>query len=379
MIKDNILHKVLHMYQQSQAEEIVDMTLSSSFLKPDQSIIDQLKNTLDDEIVYTYSPGAYQQKFKTCFIEYINHLYSVKLKDTQILPCGGTNQIIASTLFSLLENGDTILLPSPGYPAYQTGAQAFHLNIFNYNTMNSSEEIYQEIITKINSVKPKLVLLNFPNNPTGKMLTQAQYKAIIKASRENDCMILNDCILNDFDFYQEKFSIFNTADSYENILELHSFSKAHALSGIRVGCIYGDEKLLHSVRNARYIYEFDLGALALNAGILTMQHGQEMVQYTRSYVKENLDVLIKTLNETNTDYIKPKGGVSILAKLPVNHINAQEFCLQFYEQYGIKVLPGTIYGEGFNDVFRITLMQKRQAFHKFSEKYKAYLDQMNAS
>lgn len=376
MIKDNVLHSALQMYGETIAEQAIDMTLSSSFLKPDQRIIKQLKTTLDDETVYTYSPGGYQQRFKQYFIDFIEDMYAIKLDEAQILPCAGTNQIIASSLFALLEQGDTVLLPSPGYPAYQNMAEQFQLTTHYYDTIESSEAILADILFKVNSLKPKLILLNFPVNPTGRMLSLEQYQSIIQAARRAKSIILNDCILNDFDFYKPKFSIFNSVDTYDGILELYSFSKAHSMSGIRVGCLYGDQQLLHPIRNARYIYEFDVGAFALQAGMLAMQHSDETLENSKHYIQDNLEGLVKVLDQTKTSYIMPDGGVSVLAQIPVNHIDVTTFCQQFYYYYGVKVLPGSIYGEGFDNVFRITLMQTKQAFEQFAVKYPAFIDQL---
>tara|TARA_R110002167_G_scaffold161967_2_gene358192 strand:+ start:532 stop:1665 length:1134 start_codon:yes stop_codon:yes gene_type:complete len=371
-MKQSVLHKVLESFGESQAKNIIDLTLSSSFIKPKSVIIDSIKDALNDPVIYTYGVGNYESEYKNEIKLYLHEKYGIKLGQDNILPCAGTKQIIGHTLFSLLINDDSVLIPSPGYPAYKNMCEQFKLRFSTYDTTGQSDDIAHQIIDKIESYKPKLIVLNFPCNPTGRCLTTSQYVQIIEKSKEHGVYILHDNILDDFSPNENPISLFSLDIYNDMILELSSFSKMHGMSGLRIGCVYGHQNLLKVIKASRQIFEFNVPALSLHAGICALKNRDDSF---KDYIFQNMELVENTFIETNTKYIVPDGGVSILAEIPFD-IDSISFCSEFYKYYGVKTLPGIIYGEKHDKYFRVTLMSLQESLHDFDRLYKNYINKI---
>lgn len=276
-----------------------------------------------------------------------------------ILIFTGAEEAIFIFMNVILNKGDNLIVQ---YPAYQSLYQLAESNDCEVRKwiMNSDDDWNLDIeqIKLMINPKTKAIVINFPHNPTGKMITKEEYKKIVEVARENNLYLFSDEVYKYLEF-NSKDRLPSACDLYDNAVTLGVMSKAFGLAGLRIGWIATRNKELYNKIASMKDY-----TTICNSGPseflseIALRNKDNLLKRNLDIINKNLLVLDKFFDNHNHifDWIEPSGGSICFPQL-INDVPADEFCKKLLQKEGILLIPSTIFDFG-NSHFRIGFGRK---------------------
>jgi len=288
--------------------------------------------------------------FREALAKYISKKFNVGVTDENIIVSPGARFSIFSAISTLLNPGDEMIVIEPSWPAYKDCAINAGIKVRTINT--TLEEKWEPSIEQIKNVintNTKMIVLNYPNNPTGKILPEKLQDSIIEVAKENNLYVLSDEIYSQYAIANWK-SILSY--NYEKSIVTQSFSKSHAMTGFRVGYGIASKQIIKKMAK--------LEALCLT-------NVSEPIQYVAmkaldadttnnsKIIQKRLDKLSEKAKEMGLEFIIPDGAMYIFAKINQENFDGVEFANNSLEK-GLAVAPGEGFGN-YKNFIRISACQ----------------------
>jgi len=288
--------------------------------------------------------------FRETLAKYVSKKFNVEITDENIIVSPGARFSIFSAISTLLNPGDEMIVIEPSWPAYKDCAINAGIKVRTINT--TLEEKWEPSIEQIKNVintNTKMIVLNYPNNPTGKILPEKLQDSIIEVAKENNLYVLSDEIYSQYAIANWK-SILSY--NYEKSIVTQSFSKSHAMTGFRVGYGIASKQIIKKMAK--------LEALCLT-------NVSEPIQYVAmkaldadttnnsKIIQKRLDKLSEKAKEMGLEFIIPDGAMYIFAKINQENFDGVEFANNSLEK-GLAVAPGEGFGN-YKNFIRISACQ----------------------
>ncbi|WP_148686692.1 aminotransferase class I/II-fold pyridoxal phosphate-dependent enzyme [Candidatus Nitrosocosmicus hydrocola] len=343
---------------EAQGKNIIHMEVGEPDFPPPVEVRNEL-NTIYDKGKFHYTQTAGIVELRERLSKYITNFFTVqaknKLADSLINP----NNIIVTpggrfgifiTLSSLLRPGDEIIVIEPAWPACQDCANYLGVKtrIVKSNLDRDWEPDLDEIENQIN-INTKIICLNYPNNPTGKILSRETLQKIVNLASKSNLYVLSDEVYCNY-AYKPFESIINFG--YEKAILISSFSKTFAMTGFRVGFAFSlDKNIIEKLTKVQ--------ALALTSVAEPMQYCASLAlgsdpQIYRQIMKERIDVVCDGLKKLPFEYVVPNGAMYVYARinkeLKITDLKLVEALLD----NGLAVAPGSGFGSSYSDFIRIS-------------------------
>jgi aspartate aminotransferase len=288
--------------------------------------------------------------FREELAKYISKKFNVEVTHENILVSPGARFSIFSAISTLLNPGDEMIVIEPAWPAYKDCALNAGIKVRTINT--TLEEKWEPSIEQIKNIinaNTKMIVLNYPNNPTGKILPEKLQDSIVELAKENDLYILSDEIYSQYANTSWK-SILNY--NYEKSIVTQSFSKSHAMTGFRIGYAITSKQIIDKM--------VKLEALCLTnvsepIQYIAMKALEADTSNNSKIIQKRLIMLSKKAKEMGLEFIIPEGAMYIFAKINQKGFDGVEFANNSLEK-GIAVAPGEGFGN-YKNFIRISACQ----------------------
>ena len=349
----------------NQGVNIINLGIGSPDLPPHPDVIELLNQSAQIPENNGYQPYRGVKELRAAFSDWYKTIYRVAIQpDKQILPLMGSKEGIMHISMAFCNPGDRILISNPGYPAYTAAAKLLNLDIQYYHLTEENDWLpdFDELEELCNE-KCKIVWINYPHMPTGKIASTEQLAKIVGWARYRNVLLVNDnpysLILND-----KPESILSFLDDYKDLIELNSLSKSHHMAGWRIGMIGASEENIHHILKVKT--NFDSGMYkpiqlaAIEALRLDKKWYEKInTEYTarRKMVWELLDNLLCT-------YKKMGAGLFVWAKIPESFSNSYEFSDYLLYTIGIFAAPGNIFGQNGQKYIRFSLCADKETLNQ---------------
>jgi len=293
-----------------------------------------------------YGPAKGLPEFRTKLAEFTNENFDTKINSENVMVTPGARFGVFVSITTLLDPGDEMIVIEPAWPAYRQCAINAGIKVRTVKTTLESkwEPSIDEILSCIND-NTKMIVLNYPNNPTGKILPKKLQDQIVEISKKHNLYILSDEIYSNYS-NKEWTSILSY--NYERSIITQSFSKSHSMTGYRIGYLISNQKIVERL-------------VKLEALCLT--NVSEPIQYTAmKSLEDDVTDNVKIMNERlvkleeickdmELEFVRPDGAMYIFArtKEPINFSELSEELLN----YGVAIAPGIGFGD-YNEFFRIS-------------------------
>lgn len=322
---------------EAQGKKIIHMEVGEpDFLPPEEAKV-ALTQVYDKGFV-KYGEARGLSKFRTALAEYVSKMFSVNVKQENILVSPGARFAIFSAINTLLKPGEEIIIIEPAWPAYKDCA--LFAGIKTRSIKTTLENRWEPSIKQIEeAVAPntRMIVLNYPNNPTGKILPVELQDNIIEIAKKNNLYVLSDEIYSQYAYSRWK-SILGY--NYEKSIVTQSFSKSHSMTGFRIGYAIASKDIIEKMTK--------LHALCLTNVSEPIQYVAQQVldadvsENTR-IIKSRIESLVRKAKEMNLEFVNPDGAMYIFARIHGLN-NGVEFANNLLEK-GLAIAPG----EGFGD------------------------------
>ncbi|WP_286244352.1 pyridoxal phosphate-dependent aminotransferase [Methanobacterium ferruginis] len=337
-------------------------------IPPPINVKNAVKKALDgNKTFYSHSKGIYQLRIELC--NYYNQLYDVDFKpETDILITPGAKQALLYTILGSVDAGEEVIIPIPSWVTYSEIVKIAGGNpILVDCEENHDFELSSDIIDDNLNEKTKVVIINSPNNPTGKIIPQKTLKEINEICLENDILLVCDEIYDRM-IYDEKHhnSILSVNSNLNNCVLINGFSKTYSMTGWRLGYIISNSTLINVFTKFQQNSITCPNTFAQFGAIEALSGGGDFVRESLDIYQKNRDYLLSEIEKLkNFDIIKPEGGLYVFIKVSKVTTDTYDFCFDLLERFKISLLPGEEFGNNTKEYVRICLGTNLENLEKF--------------
>lgn len=326
-----------------------------------------------------YGPTAGKLELRKAVAKYLADTRNVDYnpEDEILITNGGTEALTAIT-FSLLNPGDKVLVPTPVFSLYfpiitLTGAECIQVDTSDDGFVLTPEKLQSEI-DKHGDVK--MILLNYPCNPTGRAYPEDLLRRLGKILHDNNILIVADEMYSELTYDQEHFSL---ATIYpEQTLLVSGLSKSHAMTGWRLGYIAGPAPLIGEIYKMHGFMVTCVNDIAQDAAVEALNNGREdPVAFRKEYQKRR-DFVVDRMEKMGFDIATPDGAFYVFAKIPAQFGKDDfNFALDLAKKAKVGVIPGSAFGAGGEGYIRISYAASDEKLQKAMDQIKQYLDTLD--
>lgn len=325
---------------------------------PSNLYLDKFCELIRDKNAHLYPGYGANGEFSNALINWYKKRFNVSLENSQILPLLGAKDGVSHLPQALLDRGDEVLVPDPGYPAFSDPALMVGAKVVHYNLSEDNDfKISLEEMRKKISAKTKFIWVNFPSNPTGQVAAILELEKIVEFAREEKFLIVYDNAYSEitFDGYIAP-SILQIDGAKDLAVEIGSFSKTYSFAGFRMGWIVGNSDIISALAKVKSQLDSGLSTPLQNLGAFALNNPDKVwhKKMIASY-KKRRDIISGKLRLLGLTITQPKGGLYIWAKIPPNAKNSDEFCMQLLQSKQILLTPGTAFGKNGERFVRVSI------------------------
>ncbi|ABX12442.1 aminotransferase class I/II-fold pyridoxal phosphate-dependent enzyme [Nitrosopumilus maritimus] len=334
---------------EQQGKNIIHMEVGEPDFLPPTIVKDALEEVYDKGFL-KYGQAKGMPIFREALAKHVNKKFNANVSQENIIVSPGARFSIFTAITTLLNPGDEIVVIEPAWPAYKDCALNSGIKVRTINTSfeNKWEPSIEQIQNTINS-NTKMIVLNYPNNPTGKILPEKLQDQIIEIAKKNNLYVLSDEIYSEYVKSSWK-SILSY--NYEKSIVTQSFSKSHAMTGFRIGYAIADANVIEKMSKLEALC---LTNVSEPIQYIAMKALEADTSNNNKTVQSRLDVLIQKANEMNLDIIVPDGAMYIFARVNKEGFDGVQFANNILER-GLAVAPGEGFGD-YKNFIRISACQ----------------------
>jgi aminotransferase len=291
--------------------------------------------------------------------------------EDEVLITVGVSEGLDLAVRALVEPGDEVLYHEPSYVSYNPIVQfAYGVPVAIQTKKENGFRLTREELEAAVTPKSKLLLLNYPNNPTGAALSQAEVEDIAAFAIEHDLIVLTDEIYDELTYERDHFSIISVPGMRERTIYLHGFSKAWAMTGWRMGFTCAPPELTEAMMKIHQYTMLCAPILSQEAAREALEHCAEDVAHMKQEYMQRRNFMRASFEQMGIECIEPAGAFYAFVDVSRFGLTAHQFALNLLEAENVAVVPGTAFGscgEGFircsyaTSMDRITVAMERMA------------------
>nr|AIF15642.1 class I/II aminotransferase (aspB) [uncultured marine thaumarchaeote KM3_70_F07] len=278
--------------------------------------------------------------------------YSENEPPDNIMVCPGARFAVYLAITTLLNPGDEIIVIEPSWPAYKDCALNAGIKVRTIKT--TLETKWEPSIEQINNAineNTKMIVLNYPNNPTGKILSEKLLDNIIQTAKKHDLYVLSDEIYYEYVYHGWEQSIL--LYDYEKSIITQSFSKSHAMTGYRIGYVIAEPSIIEKMSKLQAL---SLTNVSEPIQYATLQALKANRSENTKIINSRLETLVTIAKDIGLEFIVPHGAMYLFAKTKYKNFDATKFSEKLLER-GVAIAPGEGFGD-YKEFFRITAIDE---------------------
>ncbi len=303
---------------------------------------------------YTSNSGLKELREEIC--KYLERRCNVSYQwNTEVLITVGGSEGIDACMRAMLNPGDEVIIPQPSYVSYEpccilAGGRPVVINLKGENEFRLTEKELREAITD----KTKLLVLPFPNNPTGAIMEEKDLLAIAKVCIEKDIYVLSDEIYSELTYKGNHVSIASIPGMKERTILVNGFSKAYAMTGWRLGYACGPKEIIQQMTKIHQFCIMCAPTTSQYAAIEALKNGDEDVAKMRESYDQRRRFLLNAFKEMGLECFEPYGAFYVFPCIKEFGMTSDEFATRFLEEEKVAAVPGTAFGDSGEGYLRIS-------------------------
>ena len=303
---------------------------------------------------YTSNAGLKELKVEIC--NYLRRRFGLEYDPThEVLVTVGGSEAIDIALRAMVNPGDEVLIPQPSYVSYEPCAVLADAVpvIINLKAENEFRLTAQELLDAITD-RTKILVLPFPNNPTGAIMERSDLEAIAKVIIEKDLFVISDEIYGELTYKEKHVSIAELPGMKERTILINGFSKAYAMTGWRLGYACGPAPIIEQMLKIHQFAIMCAPTTSQYAAVEAMKNGDEDVAEMREQYNQRRRYLMNAFKEMGLPCFEPYGAFYVFPCIAEFGMSSDEFATRFLEEEKVAVVPGTAFGDCGEGFIRIS-------------------------
>jgi aspartate aminotransferase len=334
---------------EQQGKKIIHMEVGEPDFLPPQIVKHALEEVFEKGFL-KYGQARGMPIFREALAKYVSEKFNTNITQENIIVSPGARFSIFTAITTLLNPGDEMIVIEPAWPAYKECALNAGIKVRTINTTLEKkwEPALEEIENTINS-NTKMIVLNYPNNPTGKVLPEKLQDDIVELARKNNLYVLSDEIYSQ---YAKNGCKSILSYNYKKSIVTQSFSKSHAMTGFRVGYGIADTKIIEKMAKLEALC---LTNVSEPIQYIAMKALEADTSNNTNTIQNRLDILAQKVKDVGLDFIIPDGAMYIFARVNQEGFDGVQFANSTLEK-GLAIAPGEGFGD-YKNFIRISACQ----------------------
>lgn len=269
--------------------------------------------------------------------------YEPNYTENEVIVTAGSTEGLVSTLFTLLETHDEVILPLPAYPHYEPVIQLCGGKAIYYNSEPNDFQLHVETIESLLSPNTKAILINTPNNPTGVVYDTTTLQKLANLIMKYQLFLIVDSV---YELLADTPISHDWVDSIkEQVIFCKSFSKPYGMTGWRLGYLLGPKDFIETCGKVHSYFTTAVNSFIQPAGLVALDTNPNIIQET---FQKRRNFLYETCLNLDLKVVQPTGGFFIFPSIQEFQMSSEEFCLRLFEEEKLAVIPGSAFGvEGY--------------------------------
>ena len=345
--------------------DVIDLGMGNPTDPPDPLIIQKMVEALQDPRNHRYSvSNGIGNLRKEVSARYWKR-FGVRLNpDNEVIACIGSKEGFSHLLLALMGPGDTAIVPAPSFPVHVYGVMLASGNVIALD-VRKPDKFLQNVAYTCEHLfpKPKLVVVNFPHNPSATVIEQDFFVELVRLAKKYDFMVISDFAYADvsYDGYQPP-SFLATPGALDVGVEFTTMSKGYSMAGWRIGFCSGNAEMVRALGTIKGYYDYGIFQPVQIAAIVAMRHCDAAVESMSAEYKLRRDVLCDGLRRLGWELETPKAGMFVWAKIPEPwaKMGSIEFAMKLLSEGGVAVSPGRGFGKEGEGYLRLAIVENDQ-------------------
>lgn len=349
----------------ARGEDIIDFGMGNPDQPTPRHIVDKLVETVQRGDTHRYSQSKGIPRLRRAICNWYRDRFGVELDpETEAIVTLGSKEGIAHLAMAILGPGDAVLVPNPSYPVHPYGFVIADADV-RHVPLTRDLDFFSELEGAIVNTwpRPKVLVINFPGNPTTECVDLAFFEKVVAIAKEHGIRVVQDLAYADlvFDGYEVP-SILQVTGAKDVAVEFFTLSKSYNMPGWRVGFCVGNSKLVGALARIKSYLDYGMFTPVQVAAISALEGDQSCVHEIREMYRRRRDVLCQGLNSIGWEVTPPKATMFVWAGIPAPfaHMGSLEFSKHLLKEARVAVSPGIGFGQYGDDHVRFALIENEQ-------------------
>ena len=295
-----------------------------------------------------YTPNAGLSELRRQISRYMKRRFDLEYAPIgQVLVTVGGSEGLDACFRCMLDPGDEVIIPTPSFVCYGPLVSMVHgVPVYVETKAENEFRLTAEELRAAITPRTKIVVLPFPNNPTGGIMGRADLEALAEVLRGTDIMVVSDEIYAELTYGQHHVSMANIPDMYERTIIVNGFSKAYSMTGWRMGFVCGPKEIIAAMTKLHQYGIMSAPTTSQYAAIEAMKNGDGDIEAMRDEYNGRRRFLVDGFRKLGLDCFEPRGAFYTFPCIKSTGLTSEEFCDRFLAEERVAVIPGSAFGPG---------------------------------
>jgi alanine-synthesizing transaminase len=350
------------MEKRRQGDDVIDLGMGNPIDPAPETVSAKLSEVARDPKTHRYPAADGLRSLRREIALRYRRDYGVELdSDAEVICTIGSKEGISHLCLALVGPGDTVLVPAPAFPVHIYAAIIAGGSVIRIK-LDEDEAFVRRIADMCSNVspRPKLLILNYPHNPTAALGSRGLFREIVRLAKQYAFMVIHDFAYAKiaFEGYQPP-SFLEVPGARDVGVEFGSFSKTYNMAGWRLGYCVGQQRIIEGLAKIKGYYDYGIFSAIQVSGIMALRHCDAEVTAQVAKYQMRRDILCEGLERMGWEISRPRAGMFVWAKLPspFDRMGSMDFALRLMEEGNVAVAPGIGFGEEGEGYLRLALVE----------------------
>lgn len=359
----------------AKGKDVITLSIGSPDLPPSCHVIEAIQKAAGNPANYGYSFTKGTEEFIRAIAGWYKDKYDIVLDpQKEVHSLIGSQEGLSHISLCLVNSGDVVLIPDPGYPIYSAGplmagAELYRMPLLAENHYLPDLAAIPEDILR----RAKLMILNYPNNPLAAIAPLTFFEETVRYAKQYEFIICHDFAYSElaFDGYVPH-SFLSVRGAKEVAVEFHSVSKTYNMAGCRVGFMVGNQEVIGLLSRLKSNFDYGIFYPLQQGAIAAIQGDQASVRETVSTYQRRRDIIVRGFNDMGWNLDLPKASMYVWIPTP-KHQSSFDFTVDLLNNTGVAVIPGIAFGAHGEGYIRIALVQTEERLEEAIKRIKMWM------
>jgi alanine-synthesizing transaminase len=344
-------------------DDVIDLGMGNPSDPPEQLVIDKLAEAAQDERNHGYSKSNGIANLRREVASKYVKQYGVRLDpENEVIVCLGSKEGFSHMCLAMMGSGDTAIVPAPYFPIHVYSVALASANVISLEVADS-DKFLTDIAYTCETLypRPKLLILNYPHNPSTVVVDQAFYDEVVKLAKRYGFMVISDFAYADVAYDGYKPPSFLASEGASEVgVEFTTMSKGYNMAGWRIGYCCGNAQMISALATIKGYYDYGMFQAIQIAAIVALRHTDAAVEKQSQIYQSRRDALCQSLSQAGWKITPPQAGMFLWVPIPEvwrQRMSTMDFAMMLLEKGNVAVSPGSGFGPAGDGFLRMSLVE----------------------